>query len=271
MTRFVHLTDLHISHPDLDDPHLSSDTAATLARAVQMINTITPAPDFVVLSGDLTNCGDAASYGLVRDLIAPLQMPVLHALGNHDTRPGYRAAFPETGGCPEAPLFHHSVQGALHVIVLDSSIPGRIAGGLDAEQLALLDRALAEHADLPKLLVCHHPPHFDRPGALDWESLNAGDTAALARILRGHPIAGMLSGHIHINRVLHWQGFPVVISTGLHNTLDILEPADLVILEGSGFALCDHGPAGLDARFVPLGPVPRKLGRIDEEMLRGFR
>lgn len=271
MTRFVHLTDLHISHPDLDDPHLSSDTAATLSRAVQLINAMTPAPDFVVLSGDLTNRGDEASYELMRDLISPLQMPVLHALGNHDTRPGYRAAFPETGNVPEAPLFHHSVQGAMHVIVLDSSIPGRIAGGLDADQLAMLDRALAEHADLPKLLVCHHPPYFDRPGALDWESLNAEDTIALAEILRGHRIVGMLSGHIHINRVLHWQGFPVVVSNGLHNTLDILEPANLVILEGSGFTLCDHGPAGLDARFVPLDPVPRKLGQIDEEMLRSFR
>ena len=32
MTRFVHLTDLHISHPDLNDPHLHSDTPATLRR-----------------------------------------------------------------------------------------------------------------------------------------------------------------------------------------------------------------------------------------------
>ena len=58
MTRFVHLTDLHISHPDSGDTMLRSDTPAQVASAVAAINRLDPAPDFVIASGDLTNIGD---------------------------------------------------------------------------------------------------------------------------------------------------------------------------------------------------------------------
>ena len=50
MTRFIHLTDLHISHPDLNDPHLQSDTPETLRRVVGAINAMDPQPDFGVAS-----------------------------------------------------------------------------------------------------------------------------------------------------------------------------------------------------------------------------
>ncbi|HIF77203.1 MAG TPA: phosphodiesterase, partial [Sulfitobacter sp.] len=93
MTRFVHLTDLHISHPDLADPHLQSDTPATLRRVVEVINAMDPQPDFVVASGDLTNQGDRESYALVHEITAPLKAPLVMALGNHDKRAGFNAVF----------------------------------------------------------------------------------------------------------------------------------------------------------------------------------
>ena len=76
MTRFLHLTDLHVSHPDMNDANLHSDTAGTLKRMVEIIARMDPLPDFVVASGDLTNHGDEASYELVKDTIADLPVPV---------------------------------------------------------------------------------------------------------------------------------------------------------------------------------------------------
>ncbi|MEX3316284.1 metallophosphoesterase [Sulfitobacter sp. PS-8MA] len=267
MTRFVHLTDLHISHPDLNDPHLQSDTPATLRRVVEVINALAPQPDFVVASGDLTNQGDIQSYELVRDILAPLQAPLVMALGNHDKRAGFNAVF--APGLADAPYFHDAAYGGLHVITLDSSVPGKVAGALNDAQFAFLEAALARHADLAKLMVIHHPPHID-PEALAWGSLDPASTARLAEMLAGQRVAGIVSGHVHVNRVSHWHGIPVVISNGLHSTVDLTETRDLHVIEGTGFGLCEWRDSGLSVSFAPLTPKPRKLTRIDRALLKSF-
>ena len=156
MTRFIHLTDLHISHPDLEDTHLQSDTPATLRRVVEAINGMDPQPDFVAISGDLTNHGDVESYRLVSELLKPLKAPVVLALGNHDKREGFNAIFSE--GMGDTPYFHDAVHSDLHVITLDSAVPGRIAGAIDDAQFDYLEQALTRHSDVTKLVMVHHPP-----------------------------------------------------------------------------------------------------------------
>ena len=49
MTRFIHLTDLHISHPDADDPVDKSASRDTLERVVGLINAMQPPPDLVAI------------------------------------------------------------------------------------------------------------------------------------------------------------------------------------------------------------------------------
>tara|TARA_R110002049_G_scaffold44333_6_gene130187 strand:- start:46061 stop:46867 length:807 start_codon:yes stop_codon:yes gene_type:complete len=268
MTRFVHLTDLHVSHPDADDAHLQSDTPETLRRVVAVINDMTPQPDFVVASGDLTNQGDVQSYELVRDTFAGLRVPLILALGNHDKRAAFNAVF--SPGVGDAPYFHDSSHGDLHVITLDSSVPGQVAGAIDAAQFDYLAAALGRHPEMAKLIVMHHPPRVD-PDALLWGSLDTNSSERLADLLRGRDVAGILSGHVHINQVSHWHGIPVVISNGLHSTVDLMETTDLRIVEGTGFGLGDWRPSGLSVSFVPLSPVARELGLIDRTRLAAFR
>jgi len=268
MTRFVHLTDLHISHPDLADPHLQSDTPATLRRVVEVINAMDSQPDFVVASGDLTNQGDEQSYELVRDVLNELHAPLVMALGNHDKRAGFNTVF--APGLGDAPYFHDAQRGGLHVITLDSSVPGKVAGALDEAQFDFLQAALQRHRALPKLLVIHHPPRID-PDALSWESLDQSSTDRLADLLQSQHVAGILSGHVHVNRVSQWHGAPLVISNGLHSTIDLTETRDLRIVEGTGFGLCDWRPSGLTVSFVPLDPEARELALIEREQVKSFR
>lgn len=266
MTRFIHMTDLHVSAPG-SDPGLQSDTPATLRRMVGIVNAMEPPPDFVVASGDLTNRGDADSYRLVRSILSDLRVPAVLALGNHDTRPGFHQVFGD--GASDRPHCHDAVHGGLHVITLDSSVAGHVAGALCEPQLGFLETALGRHRDLAKLLVMHHPPRLD-PQGLPWASLDAASTARLAETLAGHDIAGILGGHIHINQVNHWHRIPVVISNGQHSTVDLLERRGLRIVEGTGFGLCTWRPTGLSVSFVPLSPEARELGRIDQDRLRAF-
>ncbi|MFD2741550.1 metallophosphoesterase family protein [Sulfitobacter aestuarii] len=265
MTRFIHLTDLHISHPDAGDDTLHSDTPGNLQGAVALINAMPVPPEFVVVSGDLTNRGDGPSYALLRRLLAPLRPPLLLALGNHDDRAVFHRVFRETRG--EAPYCHDSLQGGLHVIVLDTLVPRKISGALCAGQFDFLSAALARHEAAPKLLVLHHPPKIDPLGP-EWACLDGASTERLAGLLRGRRVAGILSGHIHIDRVSHWHNIPLVISRGLHSTIDMLEPKDLRIVEGTGMAICDWRDSGLSVSFLPLSPAARELVVVDHRHLK---
>ncbi len=267
MARFIHLTDLHVSHPDSGDSGLHSDTPAALRRVVGIVNAMDPAPDFLVASGDLTNRGDPQSYRLVRQILDDLDVPVVLALGNHDTRAGFHGVFGD--GPSEQPHFHATQLGGLHVITLDTGVPGRVAGAICDAQFDFLDRTLPAHPDLPKLIVMHHPPWLD-PNGLPWISLDQKSTKRLALALKAYKTVGILSGHIHINQVNHWHGIPVVISNGLHSTVDLLERTDLRIVDGTGFGLCVWRASGLGVSFVPLSPTPAEFGRIDQDRLRKF-
>ncbi len=267
-TTFVHLTDLHLSHPDLNDPNQHSDTVANLRLMVATLRDMTPRPDFIVASGDLTNNGDEASYRLVREMVEDVGIPVVYALGNHDNRAGFRRAFDM--GDSDAPLCHQTVLGGLHVIALDSSRPGRVSGAIGEQQFGFLRQTLRENPDLAKLLVIHHPPRIDE-NALAWESLSGDDSDRLAATLRGHDIAGILCGHIHFNRVSLWHGIPVIVANGLHATVDILRASGMQIREGTGFGHCTWRSSGITVSFIPLTPAPTVLGEIPADRLESFR
>src|SRR5437868_11999193 len=62
--------------PDAERISHKFDTAAYLARAVAAHNALVPRPDVAVVTGDLVDHGEPAEYEHLRDLLAPLQMPV---------------------------------------------------------------------------------------------------------------------------------------------------------------------------------------------------
>ncbi|MFC6639747.1 phosphodiesterase [Sulfitobacter sp. JBTF-M27] len=268
MTRIIHLTDLHISHPDVGDAALKTDTTDTLRRAVAAINAMDPLPDLVVASGDLTNTGAASSYGLLQEILADLAPPVVLALGNHDKRTPFAEVF--ATGTGDAPFMHERILGNLHVITLDTLVPGHVAGRLDPGQIAFLDTALEREPDLPKLVVAHHPPRMD-DRTLPWASLDEQSSDRFGETIAGRGVIGVLSGHVHLDQVHHWHGVPVITCMGLNSTVDILEQRDMRIVEGTSMGLCVLRPSGLSVSFVPLTPERRQLGLLEEARLRAFK
>lgn len=255
---FVLLSDLHVSHRPPAEAGLLTDTSATLVEAIDIVNALDPRPAFAVLAGDLTNHGEPDAYRLLSRLLARLAVPFVTALGNHDTRPGFRSVMLDEPGAPEAPHCHEAVVAGVRLVVLDSSLPGRISGGLGADQIAFLREALDREDGLPRIVVCHHPPHLEG-GEAGWQSLDAESSARLANAIRGRGVAAILSGHVHHDSVVHWQGVPVVIGTGLHNAVDLTHASGLRVLDGAGFTLCRLRPSGLAASFVPLARSRREL------------
>lgn len=252
---FVHLTDIHVGDPSVPDDHLYSDTNTTFRTILAEVKAMHPAPKFVVLSGDLTNRGDVGSYEAFKALIAEsgLDMPLLYALGNHDTRPGfYKAMFDRTEN-DQQPYDHDHVFDGLHVIVLDTSVPGKVGGAFEEGQVEWLKSRLDAHPELPKLLVMHHAPMLDLDNmAMEWESLSAADTVKLRELVKGYNIVGILSGHMHYDRVGTWYGIPVVVGIGQHAAMDVLYlNKGLRMVKGAGFGICTLRESGLTISFSP--------------------
>lgn len=282
-TIFVHLSDLHVGlHGGLHgagDASLLSDTRATLAAVVAEVNRLSPPPRFAAVSGDLAHRGDAESYRAVAAALAALPCPAVATLGNHDARAAHAEVFGgqvsggeasggRVSGAEPGPAFAERVLDGVHVVALDSAVPGRIGGAIDAEQFERLAAALERHPALPKLLVMHHPPAV--AGEAGWHSLDADSAARLAAALRGRPVAAILCGHIHQDRVALWHGIPVVTVTGLHAAKDPLHGEGLRSVRGASFGLCRLGPSGFSVTFVQMPSDRAELELLPDALVRTF-
>jgi 3',5'-cyclic AMP phosphodiesterase CpdA len=84
------VTDLHIKAQG-QLSYRVVDTVAMLRACVRHILSLKQQPDAVVITGDLTDRGLPEEYALLRELLAPLAMPLYLMPGNHDQRETLRA------------------------------------------------------------------------------------------------------------------------------------------------------------------------------------
>ncbi|HZP79887.1 MAG TPA: phosphodiesterase [Pseudolabrys sp.] len=190
------ITDLHIKPPG-SLAYGRVDTAAALSRCIMALNRLAPRPDLVVISGDLTDIPDAVSYDHVRALLSSLLLPFIAVPGNHDHRALLRAALPHQDEArATGPVNVMRAVHGLDVIALDSSVPGKPHGELDATTLRWLDATLGASTTRPAILFLHHPPFITGIGHMDVQNLrNAAD---LAILLRRHKRARLVAaGHVH--------------------------------------------------------------------------
>jgi 3',5'-cyclic AMP phosphodiesterase CpdA len=173
------------------------DTAACLERCVQRIVALDPMPDAVIATGDLVDTPDARSYGLLREILARLPLPVYVLPGNHDERQALRAAFPDHRYLPRDGEFLQYVidEYPVRLVALDTVIPGEPEGTLCARRLQWLERCLGESA-APTVIALHHPPFFTGIGHMDRMGLD--NSLGLADVVRRFPqIQRLICGHLH--------------------------------------------------------------------------
>ena len=191
------ISDLHVKAPGRLSYRVVN-CAAMLARCVAEILRLPQRPDLVLATGDLTDSGRAEEYAHLRELLAPLPMPVYFIPGNHDERGALRAAFPEHAYLRQwDPFVQYAIDDwPLRIVAIDTVIPGEDGGRLDDERLAWLERILSLRRDKPTLLIMHHPPFPTLIGHMDQIGLSGSD--ALARVIARHPqVERVLCGHLH--------------------------------------------------------------------------
>jgi predicted phosphodiesterase len=156
-------------------------------------------PSVVLSKGDATAEGTAAEYGRFLEVYGgAFGDRLVHVRGNHDAMGGLPHGTASIPALVELP--------GVRLAVLDTVVPGRAGGRVDAEQLEWLDDIAsdAHHDGVPVLVFGHHhcwdPTSRERPR--DYFGINPDDSERLVEVFARRPaLRGWFAGHTHRNRV----------------------------------------------------------------------
>jgi 3',5'-cyclic AMP phosphodiesterase CpdA len=258
----------------LSDPHVCApgtlyqglvDSNAMFEAAIRRLASLDPAPDLVLISGDVTEHATAEEYRHARRLMAAIAPPVLAIPGNHDEREGFRTAFADLGFLPPTGPLHFTsdAHGPVRVLGLDISVPGHHHGDFDDTAATWLEAALAAEPDRPTIIMMHQPPISTGIGFIDTYRCFNGER--LAAIVSRYPaVERVLCGHVHRQISVRFGGTLLLTAPSTTTAIALrlapgAEPASFVEPPAM---LLHHWrlDAGLVTHYLPIepgeGPLP---------------
>ena len=232
----VQLTDLHV-RPLGVPAYRVAETNMLTERALRAVAALRPAPDAVIVTGDLTDCGLASEYALLRGMLARwLRCPVHLVPGNHDRR---EVLLRELPGTPSHDGFVQYAVDTLPVrlVMLDTVVPGAGHGALCPARLDWLDRTLAAVPDTPTMIGMHHPPFTC--GIAHMDAIALRDPAGFAGVLARHrQVQRVVCGHHHrpVTAALGTAIASICPSVAHQVELDLADDAPAAfVMEPAGF------------------------------------
>ncbi|MBN1396238.1 MAG: metallophosphoesterase [Pirellulales bacterium] len=254
---WVLMADVHVP-ADREKIHRGIQPAKNLALAIERILAFAPRPAGMIVAGDVAiDYGEAGDYATLGALLKPLRaagVPVHFALGNHDNRKRFLAAFPdaERAAAVEPQKFNKFVSiveaPQADWILLDSlSLPDGVPGRMGKAELQWLAETLDARADRPALLVAHHNPdrNMKAQGLLDTAEF-------LAAVLPRKQVKAYFYGHTHAWNVSREDDLRLVNVPGNVWLFDKTQPR--------GFLTARLQPAGANIQLHSLDPTHSKHG-----------
>lgn len=207
----AHISDTHLTLEPPDSVQRLKDFVAT----VDDINTLDPAPDVIIHSGDIVHNGRADEYAQAAAILGRARAPVCIMAGNKDERGNLRAAFSECAYLENGSGFiDYAVEDfPVRLVMLDTLNPQSNKGAFCADRLRRLAELLEADRVKPIAVFTHHPPCEVRvgPDPVHFDSLD--EMSALAGALQNcGRVAGVFCGHVHRSTCGHAGPVPVSIA-----------------------------------------------------------
>lgn len=210
------ITDSHIVEKGqhwLSDP--ATATQERLARVVAYVNALTPQPDVVLMTGDVTEEGTEGSYRHCRELVDTLKAPLFVIPGNHDRRQQMRTAFSNHLYMPTQGYIHYAIEGfPLRLIALDTLVEGEDYGCICEERLAWVKETLCQDVQKPTIIFMHHPPV--KTGNKLFDGIICFAHPGFEQLIRDTPnVIGIFTGHYHHLCVTTYGGKPCFLAPSI--------------------------------------------------------
>ncbi len=188
--RIAHITDTHLGE-NTDFALLEMETDHSLSLVLQAIAECTPAPDVILVTGDIADHGSRAAYESLQSKLKKFPQPKLWINGNHDSVDCMRSV---VGSGNE--LARRACIGEWQIIMLDSSMRGAVGGVIARTELGFLHACLQQYPQKFSLVCLHHQPVPIGCRWLDEQKISNGDEfLALLDNFKG--VRGVLWGHVH--------------------------------------------------------------------------
>ncbi len=196
---FVQISDSHIGFHQAANPHV----AATLKASIDAINALPNQPAFVVHTGDVTHLSTPQQFQTAKDLLSTLKAPLVVLPGEHDFIGSNHARFFEVFPSDDKHSTWRSWDSAgVHYVVLINVFDFEKMGLLGNDQLAWLQRDLANAKTSTPIVVFTHVPLYALYAQWGWTTEDGGKALAL---LQRFDRVTVLNGHIH-QIVRHREG-----------------------------------------------------------------
>ena len=186
--RIVQITDLHIL-ADEGATISGVNTSQSLTKVIDHIQSLTPPPQLVIASGDLTDDGSAPAYRKLKSLFKKLDYPIYILAGNHDETDVMQS---ELVG--DNVFYQRQIPLAnWQILLVNSKAEDDSFGFVSKTELCWLDDEL-DKANQPVLLAMHHTP-LRLCASPTCQFKNADE---LLSVIKNYKIArGLVAGHTH--------------------------------------------------------------------------
>ena len=188
--RIVQLSDCHL-FKNPDGKLLGLNTEHSLNEVMDLIETEQPAMELILATGDLSQDGTSESYARFHQHMARYSCPVYWLPGNHDLTDI---------------MSNHQVaermspcvidRNGWHIIMLDSTIRGKVPGNFTDAELEFLDQSLQASQDRHVMIALHHQPVPVGSAWLDQQIV--GNASSFFKVVdRYTNIKAIIWGHVH--------------------------------------------------------------------------
>lgn len=204
--RLCQITDAHLGKTS-DEALLGVNTESSLQAVLTMAAQKPVAPDLVLCTGDLSNDGSPQAYRRFHQRLNSLQTPQAWLPGNHDSRERMSKAF-----STESDFLSRRIDIAnWTILMLDSSVPGQVAGELGSDELKFLQQQLPLLSERHVMVCVHHHALAVNCRWLDEQKIADADQL-LDILVQAPQVKMLLCGHVHQETCQRHAHFDVISS-----------------------------------------------------------
>ena len=198
------ISDTHIVLPSgHEEIETSNNRIENLRKCVKDIKSLTPAPDIIIHTGDVTHSGKKEEYEIVKSIFDDLDIPIFYTPGNRDNRINLKNVLNKKNV-----VFadnKHLIYGVefidFNIISMDTHCEDCSKGDLSEEKLDLLSKTLNEFKEKPFFIFMHHPPfNVSKTVNQAYEIHKKENVIEFSKLIKNYKkLFGVFSGHIHRN------------------------------------------------------------------------
>ena len=190
--RFAQVSDSHLGFSGPPNPNVTD----TFGNAIDRINNLGYAPDFVIHTGDITHLSSPDQFDQAKQMLSGLKTPhVFTVPGEHDSVDDagqkYRSVF--GAGSRGGGWYSFDIAG-VHVIALVNTLNLMKLVHLGADQLEFVEKDVAGLSNDTPIIVISHIPLFAMYPDWGW---GTDDAVTALGYLRRFSSVTCLNGHVH--------------------------------------------------------------------------